>query len=555
MTFIDHLKGNNPEKKYLEMAIGRHVIEGDLAKSIVTGSSPTHVVTVQQMLGDALGRGWKGPIGVWFRGINRDSSKYKFYPGIMSPSNADAVQGIDAVFDLDTPHSNSAWIRCELPNGSETGIPDFDTKNNPPTGLTGIYETQLGDIYNSSGLVTSINQYITNPADAIAFGCMEIRRYPTSRINWASLATLRTACDQTVTPDWTILPQGVGLTGNYYDGTNFNTFKAKRIDPVIEFDASNGGPDLAVGVDNFSIRWEGKIRPRYTETYTFYLTHDNGGRLWVNDLVVPLIDQWQDDGEHPAGTHSATIALTADQFYDIRVDWNEATITAQIMLEWQSTSQSRQVIPQDRLYPKADPIKRFECHVAFTQPATFDEYLKAVLFTCNGAYQDVNGKLSFFNIDDAAASYAFDATNIVDNKLQFYPRFSQQELFNLPNRFLADGRDLDSRYLEKFDPPLYYDLPDLQELSGRVIEEVVPIGNSNRWQALTNLAHYAKIRTAPMVAEFDGLPQTLGVMPADKVTVTHELSGWTDKQFLTFDATDKSIDAGPDERIFKLIEW
>jgi hypothetical protein len=295
MTFVDHLKGNNPEKRYLEMAIGRHVIEGDLAKSIVTGSSPTHVVKVQQMLGDALGKGWKGPLGVWFRGVNRDSSKYKFYPGIMSPGNADTVQGIDTVFDLDTPHSNSAWIRCELPNGSEVGIPDFDTKNNPPTGLTGIYETQLGDIYNSSGTVTSSDQYITNPADAIAFGCMEIRRYPTSRIDWASLDVLRAACDATVTPDWTILPQGVGLTGRYYDGTNFNTFKAKRIDPVIEFDASNGGPDLAVGVDNFSVRWEGKIRPRYTETYTFYLTHDNGGRLWVNNLAVPLIDQWLDD--------------------------------------------------------------------------------------------------------------------------------------------------------------------------------------------------------------------------------------------------------------------
>jgi hypothetical protein len=218
MTFVDHLKGNSPETKFLEVAFGRHVIEGDLAKSIVTGVSPTHVVKVQQMLGDALGKGWKGPTGVWFRGVNRDPSKYKFYPGIMSPGNSDTTQGIDTVFDQDTPHSNSSWIRCELPNGSETGIPDFDTKTNPPTGLTGIYETQLGDIYNSSGTITSSSQLLTNPADVIAFGCMEIRRYPTSRVDWPSIAALRTICDQSVTPDWTTLSQGVGLTGSYYDG-------------------------------------------------------------------------------------------------------------------------------------------------------------------------------------------------------------------------------------------------------------------------------------------------------------------------------------------------
>jgi hypothetical protein len=146
-----------------------------------------------------------------------------------------------------------------------------------------------------------------------------------------------------------------------------------------------------------------------------------------------------------------------------------------------------------------------------------------VLFTCNGGFQDVNGKLSFFCIDELTSSYAFDESNIKKDTMQFYPRFSQQELFNLPNRFIADGRDLNSRYLEKFDPPLYYDLPDLQDIAGRVIEETVAVGNTNRWQALTNLAHYAKVRTAPVVAEFEGMPQTLGVMQGDKVTVTQSI--------------------------------
>jgi hypothetical protein len=189
-----------------------------------------------------------------------------------------------------------------------------------------------------------------------------------------------------------------------------------------------------------------------------YLTHNDSGKLWINNLAggAELINQ------AAAGTHSATFAATADQWYDIKMEWTNAAGDSQFMLEWQSTTQGRQVVPQDRLYPKAEAINRFETHVAFTQRTSFDDFLRAVLFTCNGAFQDVNGKLSFFSIDNSTSSHSFGDTNIVKNTFKFYPRFTQQELFNLPNRFIASGRDLMDRYLEKFDPPLYYELEDLQ---------------------------------------------------------------------------------------------
>jgi hypothetical protein len=77
----------------------------------------------------------------------------------MSPANSDTTQGIDTIFDQDTPHSNLAWIRCECPNGSETGIPDSDIKTSAAVGLAGIYKTQLGDIYKNDGTIdnTSIS--------------------------------------------------------------------------------------------------------------------------------------------------------------------------------------------------------------------------------------------------------------------------------------------------------------------------------------------------------------------------------------------------------------
>jgi hypothetical protein len=211
--------------------------------------------------------------------------------------------------------------------------------------------------------------------------------------------------------------------------------------------------------------------------------------------------------------------------------------------------------PAGPALPESEAIKRFETHIAFSQRTTFDQFLRSVLFTCNGSFQDINGKLRFFSIDDTTPSFAFDETNIVKNTFKFYPRFTQQELFNLPNRFVASGRDLNDRYLENFDPPLYYDLPELQEIAGRVIEETVIVGNTNRWQALNNLAFYAKQRTAPLVTEFEGMPDTLSVLQGDIVTVTHSNAGWTNKAFLATEATDKSIDGNADERIFKLVDW
>ncbi|MCW5959260.1 MAG: hypothetical protein KIS76_03805 [Pyrinomonadaceae bacterium] len=550
MTVVDHLKGKETDELFLEVAFGRHVIEGDLAKSVVTGASPTHVVKIQQMLGEAFGKGWFGPVGVWFRGINRAAAKYKFYPGIKSPGDGDATQGIDSVFDKDTPHSNTAWIRVECPNGSETGIPAFDTKNDPPEGLSGIYNCQLGDIYDDSGTIVTTDELLTNPADVAVFGCKEIRRYPNSRLNFPALEALRVACDQIETPDYTTLPQGLGLTGRYYDGTAFNTLKSKRFDPIIQYEPSTGAPALNLTPTGFSVRWEGKIRFRYSETYTLYLTHNDGGRLWINNLSTPLIDQWGTTGEH-----TATFAATADQWYDIKLEWNNAAGDSQFKFEWQSASQPRAVVPQDRLYPKNESAKRFECHAAFTGRTNFDEFLRQVMLSCNGGFQDADGKLKFFCIDDLTASFTFDETNIVKNTFKFSPRYSQQDLLNLPNRYIAEGRDLMNRYLGKFDPKVIYDVPELRAIAGRSISETVYVGNATHWQALKNLEHYAKLKTARNICEFEGMPETLGVLPGDLVTVTHELSGWTNKPFLCLEAADKSIDSAADERIFKLLEW
>src|ERR1041385_3700987 len=86
---------------------------------------------------------------------------------------------------------------------------------------------------------------------------------------------------------------GDGLTGNYYNGMNFETPVLSRKDNTINFDWGTGSPDPVLQADAFSVRWTGQIQPKYSETYTFYLNSDNGRRLWINNQLV--IDKWIDD--------------------------------------------------------------------------------------------------------------------------------------------------------------------------------------------------------------------------------------------------------------------
>lgn len=551
MGVIDHLKNEKREELVLEVAFGRHLIAGDLAKSASDGTT----VQVQQILGEAYGKGWKGiGQGAWFLGLRIVDENLKFHPGIMSPSNTDTVQGIDSVFNFDTPHSNTAWIRFQVP--SDVASNYTDNAKTPPEGFRGIIDCQMGDVYDSTGAVSASNQYLTNAADCAAFLCRVVRRLPNSRINFASLALLRTQLNAAAVFDWTTLPEGVGLTGKYYQGTNFSVLAATRIDPVIEFNLSEGTPAYNITADQFSARWEGYIRPRYTETYTFVVHHDNGIRLWVNGVL--LMDIWQDDGLGPWTTTtpdlSTTIALTADQFYTIRVDWNEGGGPGEIRLAWQSASETREVVPQERLYPKNEAVKAAECHVKFIQATSFDVALSTVLASSNAFYQEADGKLNFYLFDSLAPSFAFDATNIVSESVSVYPRYTQIEAANLPTRYQADGLDLDSQYLEKFSPPVFYDVNN-DNFSGHIRTKNVDVGNTRRPQAIKILKLAARFAAQGWIMEFEGMPQTYPVLQGDLVSVNWARMNWTNKQFLVLEATDKSVDAGADGRLFKLLEW
>jgi hypothetical protein len=138
---------------------------------------------------------------------------------------------------------------------------------------------------------------------------------------------------------------GTGLSATYFNGKNFETSRLTRVDATVNFDWGSGSPNTLVNTDQFSARWTGQVQPRYFGKYTFYLTADDGCRLWVNNQQI--INKWSDDG----GTEvSGVITLDGGQRYDIKLEYYENGGGAKAKLEWSSPLQSREVVPAAQLY-------------------------------------------------------------------------------------------------------------------------------------------------------------------------------------------------------------
>lgn len=142
-----------------------------------------------------------------------------------------------------------------------------------------------------------------------------------------------------------LISQGDGLKGEYYDNIDFTNLKQTRTDPTVNFNWRAGSPDPSIGADTFSVRWTGQVEAKYSETYKFYTTTDDGVRLWVNgqQIINQFIDQ-------PAAAYSGSIALVAGEKYDIKLDYYENTGNAVSQLSWSSNSQAKEIIPQSQLY-------------------------------------------------------------------------------------------------------------------------------------------------------------------------------------------------------------
>jgi hypothetical protein len=131
-----------------------------------------------------------------------------------------------------------------------------------------------------------------------------------------------------------------GLRGEWYGTKDLSgPSELVRVDPLLDFPQ---GPKP--GRENYSIRWTGQVEAPTSGTYTFSLTCDDGGRLWVDGKQ--LVDGWRDQG---ATEYTGAIDLTARKPCDIRVEYFQGATDETLVLQWSGPGIAKGVVPTSAL--------------------------------------------------------------------------------------------------------------------------------------------------------------------------------------------------------------
>ncbi|MDQ3747955.1 MAG: PA14 domain-containing protein [Acidobacteriota bacterium] len=556
---------------------------GHLVISRTEGADPNHRLVVRHALGQGI---WDSAESVYFKGLNVPPADYVFNNGSQTSAP------ISTFFTTDKqPHTGAVIIDVKAP----VGVGEADTEKTEPTGFAGIFKTGQFPNFNSTGqqitpdtsafvneITAPVNftdafvGYTASPARAAAGWLLGLGGIARTRINWAKWTAWRDYLASTETVDYTTIAgfDGIGLTARYYNGTNFQTFLVERIDPILQFNLSDGAPAVGVPANSFSVRWEGKIKPAFTETYTFKIIHDNGARLWVNGVLIigtlgTITTTWNDDGLSAARTDTGTFAATANTFYTIKAEWNEGGGPGEFQLLWSSPSLPEEIVPAEVLYPLPRALPRYEAHVAFSTPTTVEGMLSAVLRVSNSIVQDVNGKLEFYCVEQLVPTFDFDET-LPENERQIIRsrtedglsvsslrintidrRVSEQQ-----NVFEAKFRDLDSQFLEEPIKPVQIKVQSLITEAGREISGgAVELYNMTRWQANKCLAYIVGRIIKTETVTFSATARAYSVIAGDLVRLKNLGGRFNFTTFQVVEAVDASPQASARERQFTLKEW
>ncbi|GAA0544982.1 hypothetical protein GCM10009415_28930 [Chitinophaga japonensis] len=162
-------------------------------------------------------------------------------------------------------------------------------------------------------------------------------------------------CD-TIVPE---VEEPEGLLGEYFNygwPTRFDNKFWEKIDPVIYFEKNSPDHNMNVGKPangqwldkDFSARWTGRLKAPVTGTYKFVFTHDDGVRLFINDVIQ--IDRWLCQSPGDEEQRTAYVNLVAGEMYDVKIEYYQSPKNYHLALYWSYPGQPQQIIPTEYLY-------------------------------------------------------------------------------------------------------------------------------------------------------------------------------------------------------------
>jgi beta-glucosidase len=123
-----------------------------------------------------------------------------------------------------------------------------------------------------------------------------------------------------------------GLLGEYFNNIDLKGEPAlKRVDRQINFDWQEKAPGSGLGIDNFSVRWTGKLVPSAAREIDLIAMSDDGMRIWFDGKL--LLDDWKD---HAPEIKRMSLKVEAGKEYGLRVEYYERGGGAVAKLGWDS---------------------------------------------------------------------------------------------------------------------------------------------------------------------------------------------------------------------------
>lgn len=182
------------------------------------------------------------------------------------------------------------------------------------------------------------------PIDGFRAIC-DKRNIELTTVNWDCLSSdsvLRVIDGKYFTPLVPTVKEPYGLTAHYFDNTDLSGEPfGVRVDSRIDINRQAYMPDDFVNRSALSIRWQGRLAPPVSGTYSLDFKWQDGLRLRINDLL--LIDHWDQ-----AGSQTIEIDLQADTPVDILIEYRNTSANAVVKCRW--------AIPQITDYDPLDAI-------------------------------------------------------------------------------------------------------------------------------------------------------------------------------------------------------
>jgi hypothetical protein len=172
-------------------------------------------------------------------------------------------------------------------------------------------------------------------------GTVEVLATQVGDTNWSAAPPLSRTITVAQAP-------GGGLIGSYFANRTLSGMPVlTRTDSQVNFDWGSASPAPGVvPADQFSVRWDGEIVPRFNETYTLTFRTDDGVRVWFDGRLV--VNFWND---RSAGDSNHSFSAVAGRPYRIRIEYYENGGLAVAQVRWRSASEPAGPIPASQLLP------------------------------------------------------------------------------------------------------------------------------------------------------------------------------------------------------------